>query len=187
MEGLMATPRTCFIKELYGLFYHVFPLRPSFLLSIAGICKQNPTPIKKGSFILRLMIWFLEHTTSMPVSFPEQRPRLLRWSEKCTFQLKALWINVPRMTDEQITVFQKATEKRTNYNFKEWSLILAKNIPGQINSYDCGVYVMKYMEHILKPGVLVWNSCHDWAEKMPLFRAEIAYEIFRTFHVDDDV
>ncbi|KAK8951619.1 Ubiquitin-like-specific protease ESD4 [Platanthera zijinensis] len=91
------------------------------------------------------------------------------------------------MARDSITVFQKATEKRTNYNFKEWSLILAKNIPGQINSYDCGVYVMKYMEHILKPGVLVWNSCHDWAEKMPLFRAEIAYEIFRTFHVDDDV
>ncbi|KAK8953051.1 hypothetical protein KSP40_PGU021997 [Platanthera guangdongensis] len=48
------------------------------------------------------VIWFLEHTTSMHVSFPEQRPRLLRCSEKCTFKLMALWTNVPRMTDEQV-------------------------------------------------------------------------------------
>ncbi|KAK8969317.1 Ubiquitin-like-specific protease ESD4 [Platanthera guangdongensis] len=90
------------------------------------------------------------------------------------------------MARDSIRVFQKTTEKRTNYNFNQWSLVLAKNLPGQINSYDCGVYVIKYMEHILQPRVLDWKSCHDWAEKMPLFRAEIAYEIFKTFSVDDE-
>ncbi|KAK8956137.1 hypothetical protein KSP40_PGU011096 [Platanthera guangdongensis] len=66
----------------------------------------------------------------------------------------------------------------TNYNFNNWNLALAKNVPRQINSYDCGVYAIKYMEHILKPGVTNWKDCEDWAEKMPLFRAEIAFEIF---------
>ncbi|KAK8918488.1 Ubiquitin-like-specific protease ESD4 [Platanthera zijinensis] len=86
-----------------------------------------------------------------------------------------------------IRVLQKSMSKMMDYNFNKWDLTLAKNVPTQINSYDCGVYVIKYMEHILKPGVTNWNDCEDWAEKMPLFRAEIAYEIFKTFTVDDDV
>ncbi|KAK8954868.1 Ubiquitin-like-specific protease ESD4 [Platanthera zijinensis] len=91
------------------------------------------------------------------------------------------------MARDSIRVLQKSTSKMTDYNFNKWDLTLAKNVPTQINSYDCGVYVIKYMEHILKPGVTNWNDCEDWAEKMPLFRAEIAYEIFKTFTVDDDV
>ncbi|KAK8959375.1 hypothetical protein KSP40_PGU009028 [Platanthera guangdongensis] len=86
---------------------NIVMVQKPYVIRTKATLRKEIAEIDSGSCVvsfnsLLLHMWFLEHTTSMPVSFPEQRPRLLRWSEKYTFKLKALWTNVPRMTDEQV-------------------------------------------------------------------------------------
>lgn len=84
----------------------------------------------------------------------------------------------------QVAMLQKATVKKVHAGFSKWSIIYCTGIPQQDNSVDCGVFVMKYMEHIAKPGDISWTSCTDWHTKMPMYRAQICAEIFKYFVYD---
>ncbi|PKU61156.1 hypothetical protein MA16_Dca028368 [Dendrobium catenatum] len=52
-----------------------------------------------------------------------------------------------------------------------------KGIPKQQNSFDCGMYVCKYMERISLEGNTDWTDSTNWQQDMPKYRAEFAYEL----------
>ncbi|KAK8960896.1 putative ubiquitin-like-specific protease 1B [Platanthera guangdongensis] len=71
--------------------------------------------------------------------------------------------------------------------FNDWSVEDARKSPQQSNSYDCGVFVIKYMEVVTSSEDVTWQDHQGWQADMPRFRAEIAAQIFKTFarHIAD--
>ncbi|KAI0488649.1 hypothetical protein KFK09_028488 [Dendrobium nobile] len=63
-------------------------------------------------------------------------------------------------------------------DIRKWKLSTIKGIPKQQNSFDCGMYVCKYMERIILEGNTDWTDSTDWQQDMPKYRAEFAYEVF---------
>ncbi|KAK8928459.1 putative ubiquitin-like-specific protease 1B [Platanthera zijinensis] len=64
----------------------------------------------------------------------------------------------------------------------DWKIIPVNGIPKQSNGYDCGVFVLKYMETVLSPTEVSWAIRMGWQSDMPRFRAEITADILRIFH-----
>ncbi|KAK8952842.1 hypothetical protein KSP40_PGU013954 [Platanthera guangdongensis] len=78
----------------------------------------------------------------------------------------------------EIVALNEAIGDQFEKPLETWELIVVEGIPRQSNYIDCGVYVMKYFETLVKCGEIDWDPCIvDWAKNMPKFRAEIAYEI----------
>ncbi|KAK8960568.1 putative ubiquitin-like-specific protease 1B [Platanthera guangdongensis] len=71
--------------------------------------------------------------------------------------------------------------------FIDWPVVDARKSPQQSNSYDCGVFVIKYMEVVTSLEVVTWQDHQGWQADMPRFRAEIAAQICKTFarHIAD--
>ncbi|KAI0498852.1 hypothetical protein KFK09_019748 [Dendrobium nobile] len=69
-------------------------------------------------------------------------------------------------------------KKAFDDNIKKWSFKTMKNIPTQTNNTDCGMFVCKYMENIIRQKNSNWRDNKDWQEKMPMYRAEFAYGLF---------
>ncbi|KAK8954225.1 Ubiquitin-like-specific protease 1A [Platanthera zijinensis] len=65
--------------------------------------------------------------------------------------------------------------------FVNWPVADAVGVPCQDNSWDCGVFVVKFMEVISSTETVSWADQKNWQEDMPRFRAEIVAEIFKTF------
>ncbi|KAK8949229.1 hypothetical protein KSP39_PZI005542 [Platanthera zijinensis] len=81
-------------------------------------------------------------------------------------ELKALQDDVPEAFPE---------------GFVNWPVADAVGVPCQDNSWDCGVFVVKFMEVISSTETVSWADQKNWQEDMPRFRAEIVAEIFKTF------
>ncbi|KAK8945284.1 hypothetical protein KSP40_PGU003453 [Platanthera guangdongensis] len=62
-----------------------------------------------------------------------------------------------------------------------WNIELVDSSPKQLNSHDCGVFVIEYMEAASSSNKKNWEKCQDWQRMMPKFRAELADEMIRTF------
>ncbi|KAK8923990.1 Ubiquitin-like-specific protease 1A [Platanthera zijinensis] len=65
--------------------------------------------------------------------------------------------------------------------FVNWPVADAVGVPCQDNSWDCGVFVVKFMEVISSTETISWADQKNWQADMPRFRAEIVAEIFKTF------
>ncbi|XP_020573215.1 sentrin-specific protease 2-like isoform X1 [Phalaenopsis equestris] len=77
----------------------------------------------------------------------------------------------------QIEHFLKDTSDAFEENLIKWPVVMTRGIPVQSNSYDCGVYVCKYMETLVRKEKVNWAEKKDWQELMHLFIVEIVYEI----------
>ncbi|KAK8964377.1 putative ubiquitin-like-specific protease 1B [Platanthera guangdongensis] len=71
--------------------------------------------------------------------------------------------------------------------FIDWPVEDARKSPQQSNNYNCGVFVIKYMEVVTSTEVVTWQDHQGWQADMPHFRAEIAAQIFKSFarHIAD--
>ncbi|KAK8961466.1 hypothetical protein KSP40_PGU009001 [Platanthera guangdongensis] len=56
--------------------------------------------------------------------------------------------------------------------FIDWPVVDVRKSPQQSNSYDCGVFVIKYMEVVTSLEVVTWQDHQGWQADMPRFRAE---------------
>eukprot|EP00794_Sanderia_malayensis_P003544 gene3544-4047_t len=63
-------------------------------------------------------------------------------------------------------------KKKSSLNINEWSEILPKNIPEQLNGCDCGVFACKYAECLTRGSELNFTQ-----NDMPYFRRRFIYEI----------
>ncbi|PKA52514.1 Ubiquitin-like-specific protease 1A [Apostasia shenzhenica] len=68
-------------------------------------------------------------------------------------------------------------------NTKAWSLVSPDVLPRQSNNDDCGIFVIKYMKHLLNcsdsESEWMWRDYLHWQSEMNLFRAEIAYDLIK--------
>ncbi|XP_028547412.1 sentrin-specific protease 2-like, partial [Dendrobium catenatum] len=53
----------------------------------------------------------------------------------------------------------------------KWNVQAVRGIPTQTNSYDCGMFVCKYMEKAVLRKKPDWTALKDWQTLMPKFRA----------------
>ncbi|XP_020578200.1 ubiquitin-like-specific protease 1 isoform X2 [Phalaenopsis equestris] len=81
------------------------------------------------------------------------------------------------ITQSIIEHFLKDTSDAFEEKLIKWPVVMTRGIPVQSNSYDCGVYVCKYMETLVRKEKVNWAEKKDWQELMHLFRAEIVYDI----------
>nr|XP_043637566.1 putative ubiquitin-like-specific protease 1B [Erigeron canadensis] len=71
-------------------------------------------------------------------------------------------------------VDEVAAKKNQRIDVSDWEREFVKNIPKQENSYDCGVFIMKYADFYSR------KSDHLFGQKdMPYFRRRMALEILR--------
>ncbi|KAH0458455.1 hypothetical protein IEQ34_013770 [Dendrobium chrysotoxum] len=62
-----------------------------------------------------------------------------------------------------------------------WLINYPSGVPTQINSIDCGMFVCKYMEELVKHEDVDWEQHKNFQDKMTLFRVELAYAILCSF------
>ncbi|KAI0524548.1 hypothetical protein KFK09_003922 [Dendrobium nobile] len=77
-----------------------------------------------------------------------------------------------------IASLNKDYKKAFRQNITKWSFKTMKKAPTQTNNTDCGMFVCKYMENIVRQNNSNWIKRTDWQEKMPKYRAEFAYGLF---------
>ncbi|KAI0516184.1 hypothetical protein KFK09_008856 [Dendrobium nobile] len=77
-----------------------------------------------------------------------------------------------------IASLNKDCKKAFRQNITKWSFKTMKKAPTQTNNTDCGMFVYKYMENIVRQNNSSWMQRTDWQEKMPKYRAEFAYGLF---------
>ncbi|KAK8936099.1 Ubiquitin-like-specific protease 1A [Platanthera zijinensis] len=83
---------------------------------------------------------------------------------------------------EKIRAFHDDCRAALPSNILDWKIEDVPGIPKQANGFDCGVFVLKYMETTLSPKEVSWASTKGWHSNMPRYRAEITAEILRIFH-----
>ena len=62
--------------------------------------------------------------------------------------------------------------KNINFNESEWTLLNKKDIPQQMNNFDCGVFACKFAEYITRDEQFSFSQDH-----MEYFRQRMVYEI----------
>ncbi|KAK8965990.1 Ubiquitin-like-specific protease 1A [Platanthera guangdongensis] len=92
-----------------------------------------------------------------------------------------------RKTLDSLKALQEDALHAFPEGFIDWPVEDARKSPQQSNSYDCGVFVIKYMEVVTSLEVVTWQDHQGWQADMPRFRAEIAAQICKTFarHIAD--
>ncbi|KAK8963920.1 Ubiquitin-like-specific protease ESD4 [Platanthera guangdongensis] len=65
--------------------------------------------------------------------------------------------------------------------FVNWPVEDAVGLPKQDNNWDCGVFILKFMQVISSTTTVSWAEHKKWQDDMPRFRAEIVAEILKTF------
>ncbi|KAK8959638.1 hypothetical protein KSP40_PGU011478 [Platanthera guangdongensis] len=51
--------------------------------------------------------------------------------------------------------------------FTKWSVVDAVDVPKQENNWDCGIFVMKFMEAILSQTTISWKDHNKLHDDMP--------------------
>ncbi|KAK8943368.1 SPX domain-containing protein 4 [Platanthera guangdongensis] len=87
----------------------------------------------------------------------------------------------------QLKALQEDALHAFSEGFIDWPLEDARKSPQQSNDYDCGVFVIKYMDVVTSLEVVTWQDHQRWQADMLRFRAEIAAQICKTFarHIAD--
>ncbi|KAL0920179.1 hypothetical protein M5K25_009297 [Dendrobium thyrsiflorum] len=82
--------------------------------------------------------------------------------EICVTVVKELYIDLINCFDADIT---------------KWRINIVRGTPTQSNSFDCGMFVCKYMEKVVAKDKVDWSAYKYWQNKMPRYRADFAYQI----------
>ncbi|KAL0918425.1 hypothetical protein M5K25_010434 [Dendrobium thyrsiflorum] len=59
----------------------------------------------------------------------------------------------------------------------KWRINIVRGTPTQSNSFDCGMFVCKYMEKVVLKDKVDWSAYKYWQNDMPRYRADFAYQI----------
>ncbi|KAL0926734.1 hypothetical protein M5K25_002979 [Dendrobium thyrsiflorum] len=59
----------------------------------------------------------------------------------------------------------------------KWRMNIVRGTPTQSNSFDCGMFVCKYMEKVVLKDKVDWSAYKYWQNDMPRYRADFAYQI----------
>ncbi|KAL0918469.1 hypothetical protein M5K25_010478 [Dendrobium thyrsiflorum] len=59
----------------------------------------------------------------------------------------------------------------------KWRMNIVRGTPTQSNSFDCGMFVCKYMEKVVLKDKVDWSAYKYWQNNMPRYRADFAYQI----------
>ncbi|KAL0926473.1 hypothetical protein M5K25_002707 [Dendrobium thyrsiflorum] len=59
----------------------------------------------------------------------------------------------------------------------KWRINIVRGNPTQSNSFDCGMFVCKYMEKVVLKDKVDWSAYKYWQNEMPRYRADFAYQI----------
>ncbi|KAK8953750.1 putative ubiquitin-like-specific protease 1B [Platanthera guangdongensis] len=70
------------------------------------------------------------------------------------------------------------TSDALSADIQECEISMVDSAPQQMNRYDCGVFVLKYMEAMTSANKINWEH---WQSKMSRFRAELTDEILQNF------
>ncbi|XP_003742210.1 uncharacterized protein LOC100908025 [Galendromus occidentalis] len=70
---------------------------------------------------------------------------------------------------------EMAHKKNCELDLSEWHVEYANNIPQQRNSFDCGVFALKYADHIAQDAKINFSQ-----EDMPAFRESLMLEILQS-------
>ncbi|KAL0920120.1 hypothetical protein M5K25_009231 [Dendrobium thyrsiflorum] len=65
-------------------------------------------------------------------------------------------------------------------DISKWRLNIVHGTPTQSNSFDCGMFVCKYMEKVIVQDKVDWSAYKYWQNDMPRYRAEFVYQILRS-------
>ncbi|KAH0459417.1 hypothetical protein IEQ34_012231 [Dendrobium chrysotoxum] len=63
---------------------------------------------------------------------------------------------------EVIEHFYEQANQAFDEDIRKWVIESISNIPVQANSYDCEMFVYKYMEAIIQPEPVRWSELKDW-------------------------
>ncbi|KAK8936101.1 Ubiquitin-like-specific protease 1A [Platanthera zijinensis] len=120
----------------------------------------------------------------MPVHVPSHWCLLVCDLKRCVWNF---YDSMPRARHQSslpglIRAFHDDCRAALPSNILDWKIEDVPGIPKQANGFDCGVFVLKYMETTLSPKEVSWASTKGWHSNMPRYRAEITAEILRIFH-----
>ncbi|KAL0906157.1 hypothetical protein M5K25_024626 [Dendrobium thyrsiflorum] len=59
----------------------------------------------------------------------------------------------------------------------KWRINIVRGTPTQSNSFDCGMFVCKYMEKVVVKDKVDWSAYKYWQNEMPRYRTDFAYQI----------
>ncbi|KAL0910415.1 hypothetical protein M5K25_021396 [Dendrobium thyrsiflorum] len=59
----------------------------------------------------------------------------------------------------------------------KWRINIVRGTPTQSNSFDCGMFVCKYMEKVVVKDKVDWSAYKYWQNEMLRYRADFAYQI----------
>ncbi|KAL0915243.1 hypothetical protein M5K25_015645 [Dendrobium thyrsiflorum] len=82
--------------------------------------------------------------------------------EICVTVVNELYIDLMKCFDADIT---------------KWRINIVRGTPTQSNSFDCGMFVCKYMEKVVLKDKVDWSAYKYWQNEMPRYRADFAYHI----------
>ncbi|KAL0910132.1 hypothetical protein M5K25_021074 [Dendrobium thyrsiflorum] len=86
----------------------------------------------------------------------------------------------PQHKDICVTVINelfKDLNKCFDADITKWRINIVRGTPTQSNSFDCGMFVCKYMDKVVGKDKVDWTEYKFWQNDMPRFRAEFAYQI----------
>ncbi|XP_020592538.1 uncharacterized protein LOC110033035 [Phalaenopsis equestris] len=78
---------------------------------------------------------------------------------------------------EVVNMFARDAGDAFTSKINKWSLSITKNVPTQRNSFDCGMFVCKYMQTLVQRDEVDWSVHMNWQDHMQRFRAEFVYEL----------
>ncbi|KAH0452025.1 hypothetical protein IEQ34_019324 [Dendrobium chrysotoxum] len=75
--------------------------------------------------------------------------------------------------------FYEETQKVFDDNdIRQWPIRPVVDAPTQKNSFDCIMFVCKYMEAVVKPQGVIWEDLKNWQDSISKFRAEFTFILF---------
>ncbi|KAL0920107.1 hypothetical protein M5K25_009218 [Dendrobium thyrsiflorum] len=86
----------------------------------------------------------------------------------------------PQHKDICVTVINelfKDLNKCFDADITKWRINIVRGTPTQSNSFDCGMFVCKYMKKVVVKDKVDWTEYKFWQNDMPRFRAAFAYQI----------
>ncbi|KAK8957533.1 putative ubiquitin-like-specific protease 1B [Platanthera zijinensis] len=82
--------------------------------------------------------------------------------------------NLKALVDDVSTTFPEG--------FAKWTLEDDISLPKQDNTWDCGVFLIKYMKAVSSSTISIsWGDHQKWQDDIPRFRAEIVADICKKF------
>ncbi|KAH0451796.1 hypothetical protein IEQ34_019095 [Dendrobium chrysotoxum] len=109
----------------------------------------------------------------------QSRPHFARWDDHIMYSEKEVIELFDKLDDVQIKYFYEETQRVFDDNdIRQWPISPVVDAPTQKNSFDCGMFVCKYMEAVVQPQGVIWEDLKTWQDSMSKFRVEFAFALF---------